>query len=98
MSRQFKTAAGTSDSDATDTIGVHRYATEPARVTVEYGLTVNMGNYESARVSISVSVPCYKEELEDAYKFAEKWAQDRVQVEVDSIRSNKTIGASPAAF
>lgn len=49
-----------------------------------------MGNYESARISIGVSVPCYFEELGDAHDFAVKWAEERVKAEVVAVRSTKS--------
>jgi hypothetical protein len=67
---------------------ISKFVTEPAQVKVEYGLTINLGNYESAKVGVAVSVPCYFEELEAAYKWAAKWAEDRVLKEQDQIRKS----------
>jgi hypothetical protein len=67
-------------------IRVHKYVTEPARVTVEYGMTLSLGNYESARLGVAVSIPCYFEEMDTAYKFASKWAEERINSEKESIR------------
>ena len=41
-----------------DVVAVHKFETEPATVSVDYALTMNLGNYESARISVSVTVPC----------------------------------------
>lgn len=65
---------------------VRGFVTEPATVEIGYGLTLNIGNYESARVDVKVSVPCYREEINEAYDFAKKWAEERVQAEVKEIR------------
>ena len=70
-------------------LSVQRFATEPARVAVELGLTLNLGNYESARISVSLTVPCYREEAHDAYAFARKWVIERVNQERDAIKENK---------
>jgi hypothetical protein len=69
-----------------ETIEVHTFQTPPAAVDVGYGLTLNIGNYESARVDVRVTVPCYREELDDAYAFARKWAEERIAVEVKEVR------------
>jgi hypothetical protein len=65
------------------------FVTEPAKVSVEMGLTVNLGNYESARIGVSVVVPCYREEIDDAYAFAHRWAETRIGEEVKSLRQHK---------
>lgn len=45
---------------------VHPFAVEPAYVRVSAGMTVNMGNFESLRVDVAISMPCYKEEIDEA--------------------------------
>lgn len=65
---------------------VHRFVTTPAVVDVNMGLTVNLGNYESARISVSIKVPCYKEEADAAFVWARGWVSDRLSAEVKSIR------------
>jgi hypothetical protein len=79
--------------DSTETLEVRNFQTAPATVEIGYGLTLNIGNYESARVDVKVSVPCYREEVEDAYAFAKKWAEDKVKQEVADIR--KLSSAKP---
>jgi len=74
-------AAGTEEL-----IRVHKFVTEPAKVSVEYGMLINTGNYESARIGVQVTVPCYLEEIDTAYKWASKWAEERVNKEKDAIR------------
>lgn len=68
---------------------VRQFLTEPAKVGCAYGLTINLGNFESARVDVSVSMPCYVEELDAAYTQAKKWVEDRLQAEVETVRANK---------
>lgn len=93
-----KSGVEVGDPESTeDKIGVRKFVTEPAKVMAEAGLTMNMGNYESARLSVAVTVPCYQEELDDAYDFAVKWAGDRLSKEVDRVRgvikSSKASGS-----
>jgi len=68
---------------------VHAFETEPARVSVDYSLTMNLGNYESARIGVSVQVPCYKEEMDDAFAFASAWVEQRIQEERDKIKGDQ---------
>lgn len=77
------------DSQDEDVIAVHKFQTETARVTVDYALTINLGNYESAKIGVSVSVPCYVEEMSDAYEFAQAWAEERLSQERDMIISGR---------
>lgn len=72
-----------------DDVCVKVFETTPAIVGVDYGITINLGNYESARVNISLQFPCYKEEIDDAYDFASKWVEDRINTETKLIRGSK---------
>jgi len=65
---------------------IHQFQTEPATVRVNYGLTINLGNFQTARVDVSVQVPCYKEELADAYDWAVAFTQERVNREAEQIK------------
>lgn len=50
----------------------------PAHVTAKYGMTLNLGNYESARCDVSVTLPCFVEEIDDA--FTEAWGIAKTQI------------------
>lgn len=82
---------GLEDSEV-EKLEVQTFETEPAFVRANFGLTINLGNYESARVDTSVTLPCYVEEIDEAYKKAidtaakktleqekiiQKWKQER---------------------
>lgn len=54
------------------TIQIMPFEAEPAYVSVKNGFTKNMGNYESARVEVMVSFPCYPEDIVDTYKDVKK--------------------------
>lgn len=45
---------------------VRKFDSEPAYARVSVGETRNMGDYESLRIDVSVSLPCYPEEITDA--------------------------------
>ena len=66
-------------------IAIHKFETEPATVSVDYSLTMNLGNFESARISVSVQVPCYREEVDEAYEFASAWVEQRIGAERNKI-------------
>jgi len=48
-------------------------------ITVEGGRTMNLGNYESARVGVSITVPCDKDSLNDAYAYATSWVSEKIE-------------------
>lgn len=48
-------------------IEITKFVTEPAVVKAEVGLTLNLGNYESARITCGCDIPCYKEEMAEAF-------------------------------
>ncbi len=58
------------ESEERQVIEVHRFATEPAYARVAKGITANMGNYESLRIDVGVTLPCYAEEIEEALDVA----------------------------
>ena len=60
----YRTVVGEEDSEEKETINVKKFVTEPAYVRVNAGVTINLGDYQSMRIDVSVSVPCYVEEIE----------------------------------
>jgi hypothetical protein len=41
------------------------FQSEPAFVRVSHGVTKNIGDYESLRIDVAVTMPCYKEKVEE---------------------------------
>ena len=58
---------------------VRTFEVEPAYVKAGYGLTLNLGNYESARCDCGVTLPCYIEEIPEALKKAWYIAEAEIQ-------------------
>jgi hypothetical protein len=57
-----------------------------AEVGVSSSMTLNMGNYESVKVGISISLPTVLPELEEAYKAAKNLVDSKLNAEVNDIR------------
>ena len=53
-----------SETESTEELDVQTFETDPAYVRVNVGTTKSIGEYESLRVDVSISMPCYKEEIE----------------------------------
>lgn len=58
---------GGKDSNRTEKLKVRKFLVEPAYVRVNAGMTKNMGNYESLRVDVSLTIPCYAEEIDKVF-------------------------------
>ena len=63
-----------------DTIEVRRFLVEPAKVNFHYTLGRNV-LFQSVTVGCSVTIPCYKEEIEDAMEEAKQMVADRLKIE-----------------
>jgi hypothetical protein len=58
----------------------------PARVSVTKGLTLNLGKYESARVTVGFESPCYPEEVKEVEACLNDFVEERLKQEVEDIR------------
>ena len=67
-------------------LGIHVFTTTPAEVGVKMGMTINLGDYNSARISVSLSVPCYREEADDAFEWAKRWVNEKTLEEAEEAR------------
>lgn len=76
-------------------ISVQKFVTTPAEVEVGYALTMNLGDFESAKLSITLRVPCYAEEKDEAFDFTQRWVEERVQKERDLIRRHQRGDVNP---
>ena len=73
--------------DASESIiEIKDFETTPARVNLKYGLTMNMGNYESVRVDVGIDIPCYVEEIDAAYKKAQEFVIEKINQEKNEVR------------
>lgn len=76
----------TSENIKENIIKIGVFKTEPARVVVQKGLTMNLGNYESARVTVGLEVPCYVEEVQQIEQVSNEIVEKRIQQEVVEVR------------
>ena len=60
-----------------------------AKVKVEYGLTLNLGNFQTARVTIGVELPCRKDEVDATYQEAAKFVEEKLKLETEAIRQRR---------
>lgn len=81
-------------SETREHISIRPFATTPARVGVKFGRTINLGNYESARVDVSFDIPCYVEEAPRVYSEVLEMAETRISEEVAKITKQLNAEAS----
>lgn len=64
--------------------------TEPARVTVEYSYTVNLGDFENIKIHVGVEDSVREgENVPKAYERIEKFVSERVTQEVLAARASR---------
>lgn len=57
-----------------------------ADVSVKKGLTINLGDFNSARIDVMVSLPTYVEEIEEAIERASEICDREVETRSNSLR------------
>jgi hypothetical protein len=60
-------------------VDVKRFEGPVARVIRRGGLTLNLGDYESARVDVTIELPCYVQDIDAADELAEEWIGKRMK-------------------
>ena len=53
---------------------------------VQGGSTINLGNFESARIGVHLRLPCNKDSLEETYKFATDWIGEKINSAVKDAK------------
>ena len=69
--------------DKRKALEVRKFESEPAYVRVSAGVTKNLGNYESLRVDVAITAPCYPEEVEKVQKRVAALVADMLDEEVE---------------
>lgn len=77
------------ESSKDSTIDVGLFLSEPATVSVQATHTKNLGNYQSLKIGVIVSVPTYVEELDDAHDFAVKKVSEYLEAELKALEGDK---------
>jgi hypothetical protein len=84
--RTVKVNGSDEDTSGTDeTIDVQTFVTVPAMVSVGVPVKISRA-YQSIGIEVSVSLPCYKEEIKEARDLAYALAKERVFTEIPIIQ------------
>ena len=60
-----------------------------ARVSVSMGMTINLGDFQSARVDAGITLPCEVGEVKDAYKMAWDVVEKELRRHIREAREEK---------
>ncbi len=79
------TASGVGvDDEKRKVIAVRKFETDPAYVKVSAGVTKSTGKFEFLRIDVSVSVPCYVEEIEKVQRNTEELVSTMLTESIDN--------------
>ena len=72
----------------------------PGYVGVKGGITKNLGNFESARIEISISLPCHPSDagLEETYQKATAFVDDLIARELRKVTGEEEGVTSPVTI
>ena len=86
VQKAVKTIHEKGEAEQWENIEVSPLETHPAYVDYKVGYTTNLGSYESARVSVGISFPCYPEEIDGAISFARDYVDREVAEQIGRYR------------
>ncbi len=86
--RVMSTAYG-QESNRQSLISVPVFHTEPARVTVAGSVTRNQGDFNSARVEVSISLPCYPNDadIRETKDYASRLLEEMIPAEFTRLQN-----------
>ena len=67
---------------------VEQVAEAPCEVGIEASYTHNLGDYRSARVQVSLRVPCAKGEIDETFEQVNSWVEARMEQLVNEMTGN----------
>ncbi len=79
----LKTVPNRTPEQKTKTIAIQKFATDTMRVSVTNGTKQSDGNYGSAQIAVTVSVPGYVEEANELYEHASKLVEEFLGKEIE---------------
>ena len=87
VSRTVKSSGKDESNDGDpETIEVHKFATNPAIVSVSYPVKISK-SYQTVGITVGVSLPCYAEEIERGFERANDLVIARMKIEMPKIKA-----------
>ncbi len=76
-----------SEEHGEEVIDVIDFQAPFSRIRVSEGYTINIGDYQSARIDMSLEVPCYLEQANDAYTAARVFLEEKLKDILKDVRT-----------
>ena len=78
----------TSDTETDETLDIAPPHPEAVLAQVGFNarMTINLGDFESVQLGVSCVLPCYVEEIDDAFIAAKKFVDIKLNTEVGAVR------------
>lgn len=74
------------ETEETEEIDVGIFETIPANVSVKAGATVNLHDYNSGRIDVMLSMPCYIEDIDETFINVKEWVDTRIGEEYRELK------------
>lgn len=75
-------------------VEVMPFEVEPAYVRAAIGTTRNLGDYESLRIDVAVTIPCYVETINETYEEAAEWVAEKLEEELELFAESQGGGSA----
>lgn len=79
-----KLKSGPLGQEVTEHPGIFNTKNSGCLITFGGSRTYNLGNYESAKVEVSITIPCDPESINCAYEWGKSWADSKI----DEVEQN----------
>lgn len=67
----------------------HPFEVPVCDVQLSAGQTVNIGNYNSVRFSVSLKMPCEPKDVDSTYEFVKNWVDNKMQELQQEVQPDK---------
>lgn len=94
ISKELKESGNTVGEETTEEtpnlkVGENKLGDPWCTVGFEAGYTHNLGNYQSARVAVMLSVPCPHSEIDEVYDMAQSWVNERMTKVIEELNEDE---------
>lgn len=73
--------------DVPETVASPAPSAEPyCEVGFDASYTMNLGDYNSTRVSVSLKIPCRHSEIDDVFTYANEWVNGKMEALIDDAK------------
>lgn len=94
VDRHFTKDGRRKEYTSTDKIDILNFESDAiSTISVKLGLTLNLGDFESCRADVMVTVPHYEEERNEAFLYALHHAEQKLQLVCGSRESVRILHA-----